>query len=486
MAALNSTAAHPLLPLEWNELNSNLVTQFGISPDTAALLILESFAIACGDMIQIRTPDRIDLSPSFHLALVSNGVGLLRGAIAALIEPIQGDAEVMREYRDERGVATVKQEWESYFERLNESLRLIKELKVQAASAESPEGYGKLVNEYGGRIFAVDRENEERRKLIQEKTEKWALEAKFFDRMEYALHPDIIVDEPHWRDLRAACAQSFDGNALAMCFSNGPLELVEMSPLERKECAEQLKRQRHGAPGITMVTSADEIIFAEILSQRALRKSEILNQFLFVEVGDGDQADPTVFGDQSEMERFHTFMMKRFEDRAKGCKKTPRIRLPDERGFIAYFDLRKWVHGQQQDCAPQVAPFLSMLPNLALRLTLTRAAMEGLPEGLLNGEFVEHSVEFLKRMGLRQRMLLERMINAQTDDELLEAQIEKVIRKLEIRGPLTKRSIARTMHDQGYEQIEPALKTAVERGRLERRGEFYVVPNVSVSASAAA
>jgi hypothetical protein len=147
--------------------------------------------------------------------------------------------------------------------------------------------------------------------------------------------------------------------------------------------------------------------------------------------------------------------------------------------------MRKWVHDEQKNCAPQIAPFLTILPDIALQLALGRAVMEGIPEGyFINGEFVERSVEFMKMLGRRQRILLERLVMAQTDDDVQEAMLEKVIRRLEMRGPLTKRGLARTLHNQNYLRIEPILDAAIDLGRIEKRGEFYHHRNVSVSASA--
>lgn len=85
MAGPTMQFQHPLLPTAWHSLCHNIAKQNGISTDASALLILGSYATACGDTVQIRTPDQIALGPMIHLALVANGVSFPRGALTSLL-----------------------------------------------------------------------------------------------------------------------------------------------------------------------------------------------------------------------------------------------------------------------------------------------------------------------------------------------------------------------------------------------------------------
>ena len=476
---------HPLLPTELNALCQCIAAESGINLDTAALLILEAHAVACGDLIQIRTPDRIDLSPSFHLALVSNGLAFARGALTRLIEPLLDDSEITKEQRDEKGIKQLKTLWEANLRDRSDLARSIAGIEAELAALDNPTTVMERIWATTNNPFNVEKLRERQQQQIAEDRARIAEIDEFIDRIGYYLHPDIIANEPRWRDLNSLATGSFDQNALALCFSNEPCEIQQMSPAERQRCADALKHAKRGKPGVTVIACADEVFYAALLSQRAVRNSGILHQFLFAEVSANVETDPISVDVRAVLEPFHALLMKQFDQRVIGTKQKRRICFPDERGRRADLDMRKWVHDEQKNCAPQIAPFFTILPDIALQLALGRTVMEGMPEGhFFNGEFVERSVEFLKVLGRRQRILLERLIMPQTDDEAQEAMIEKVIGRLKARGPLTKRGLVRTFHHQDYGQVETFLNAAVTRGRVHQHGEFYHAQDVSVSASA--
>ncbi|MEO6754595.1 MAG: hypothetical protein ABIP85_22695 [Chthoniobacteraceae bacterium] len=477
---------HSLLPIELNPLCECLATQYGLSKDTSALLILEAIGVACGDTIQLRTPDAVALSPSFPLALVGDGISFPRGAVMKLIGPMMEDAELTKTLRDSTGIPAFKLQWEANLRERPELVAAIQLAHAQCEAEQTDEQRVSRIMRGGITLEAMHDQRERRRQQIKAATEKLAEIDEFSDRVQYYLGPEIVVNEPCWRDFSKLTSGCFDGNPLALCFAHGLGAIQQLSPRERQDCLTALQHANHGKPGVTVIACAADGVYADLLWRKELRKSGILNPFLFIEVGNGVQTDPTLVEDRSVLEPFHQVLMKRFDERVRGCKPERRTLLLNDAGLKAYIDLRKWVLSEQRDCAPEVAPFLTVLPDIALQLALGRAVMEGIPEGIfINGEFVEHAVDFVKVIGRRQRILLERLIMPQTDDETQEAMIEKVIRRLEARGPLSKRALARTLHNQDYRQIEPMLDTAISLGRIEKRGDFYQARNVSVSASAA-
>jgi hypothetical protein len=157
----------------------------------------------------------------------------------------------------------------------------------------------------------------------------------------------------------------------------------------------------------------------------------------------------------------------------------------DEKGFAAFLEFRKWVRVERSFAHPEVVPFLSMLPDLCLQLALIRTAMAEAPATeKMPGECVEQAAEFLRRIGRRHRELLERMVVEQPEEEILEQQVGRLVEKLGRRGPLTKRGIARCMHNQDYGHLEPILQQGLKRGDIIQAGNLFRVPPVSVSASA--
>jgi hypothetical protein len=234
-----------------------------------------------------------------------------------------------------------------------------------------------------------------------------------------------------------------------------------------------------------VITSGDESTYASVLRSKPIRESGILNEFLFVEAGLESPVVPALMNPEGPLERWQQMITQRFEARIAAQKAERRIHLLDNRGLHAYVEMRKWIQIEKSFARLEVAPFLSSLADLCLKLALIRTAMGDAPECLtIPGEAVEHCAEFVRVLGRRQRELLERLVTAQPDEELIEQEVGQLVHKLERSGPLTKRGLARRYHHQDYARLEPLLEHGLRHGNIRQHGNLFSVPNVSVNVSA--
>ena len=171
-----------------------------------------------------------------------------------------------------------------------------------------------------------------------------------------------------------------------------------------------------------------------------------------------------------------------FKLRVEGRK---RLLMVDEEGYQRLMEFHYWCLEQLQGSTTDMAPFFLSWRNHCLRLALIRTAMEGgAANKVIPSEYVNEAAEFLMRLARSQFTLLERMISGNPEEEKW-ARVEQLVGKLQVRGPMTRRSIVRCFNDQDYRTIDALIAMGVADGRIEQRGAFFVSKSVSVSASAA-
>lgn len=484
----NMNTPHPLLPPEWNGLAEDMARYACINKDTAELLMSQSLALACGNTIKVRTPERRDLGPAFNLALVSPGFPMPRGALMELLGPIPDYVKFASEQMEVRGMETLKAQFEMKRNELREvEEALQKEESLQKEARESQETadfdaymerlrMGPALGSYHPAAIQA--------KILECKKRKGGILA-IIDRLIFQLHHGVLVDEPEWRELPKLGEKSINRIAHAMCFANGPGSIADLTAQERTACSQTLNNNRIGAPSVTMVTSGTEGAYAGVLSTKAIRRSGILSGFLFVEAANEAPDSAMQMQETEALARWQQLVSKCFDRRLASQMHHCDLCVLDEKGFAAFLEFRKWVRVETSFAHPEVEPFLSMLPDLCLQLALIRTAMAEAPATeKMPGECVEQAADFLRRIGRRHRELLERMVVEQPEDEILEQQVGRLVEKLGRRGPLTKRGIARCMHNQDYGRLEPILQQGLKRGDIIQAGNLFRVPPVSVSASA--
>ena len=479
---------HPLLPPEWSGLATEMSNFSCINQDAAALLTCRAFAVACGNGIQVRTPEWRDLGPSFNLGLLASGVPMPRGALMQLLGTIP---ETVKEASDQKelvgleGINACSEIFQKELCELEENLKKEEQWLAEANSMESRMerisasassfSYGSPASTHPDAIRARVGIARKRQAEIH----------RDFGTLMLKRRPGILVDEPEWRELPKLSENSLDRTVTALHFANGPGDIINLGAKERTACVRTLNCNFDRAGSVSVIVSADETTYAAVLRNRAIRESGILANFLFLEVGTGAPEMPSVIPPEGSLVRWQHMVAKWCEARITPHKRQHRLYHPDAVGLQAYAGFRKWVQIEKGFAGPEVAPFLSLLPDLCLQLALIRTAMSDAPENLMiPGECVEQVAEFLRRVGRRQREILEQLVTEQPGEELFEQEAGRIVQKLQRHGPLTLRALARRCHRQDYARLEPLLEHALRHGNIRQQGNLFYASSVSVSASA--
>lgn len=484
----NMNISNQLLPPEWNGLATEMSNFSCINQDAAALLTCRAFATAWGNGIQVRTPEWRDLGPSFNLGLLASGVPMPRGALMQLLgtipETVQ-DASHQKELVGLEGLSACSEIFQKELRELEETLKKEEQWFAYANTLE-----GRMAQlSASARSLSCDSTDsthpEAIRVRIEEARQRQAKIHREIGALIFKRRPGILVDEPEWGELAKLSENSLDRTVTALLFANGPGDIVDLSAKERTACVRTLNCNYNQAGSVSVIVSADETAYASVLRNKAIRESGILSNFLFLEVGNGAPEMPLVIPPEGALDRWQQMITKWCEARITPQNRQHRLYQPDARGLQAYVEFREWVQTEKGFAGPKVAPFLSLLPDLCLQLSLIRTAMSDASENLMiPGECVEQVAESLRRIGRRQRELLERLVTEQPEEELFEQEVGRIVQKLVRHGPLTIRGLARRCHRQDYAKLEPLLEHGLRHGNIRQQGNLFSAPPVSVSASA--
>jgi hypothetical protein len=132
-----------------------------------------------------------------------------------------------------------------------------------------------------------------------------------------------------------------------------------------------------------------------------------------------------------------------------------------------YDDFRTRASEQAGKEAGCISAHLRQLAGLSLRLALGYHLVMGM------GEEREIALEtYLRGRDLATKVSAAhvrnlRLLQDRIYHQDLEAHMEVVVTKVRIKGPMTKRGIARSFHDQDYDRHIPAIEEALDRGLLQ-------------------
>ena len=482
----NMNTPHPLLPPEWNALAEDMAQLSGINLDTAALLMLLGYDVASGNTIQVRTTEWRDLGASFNLALTSTGAPTPRGALMQFLGPVPDLVKVSSDQLKDAGLGMValKASLDQLREELREAAGILAKAEAELDDAKKDEArMAGPIGAYYRTRFSTESSGSIQPRVTAARKRHEEIEGKY-DMLIFKLRSGILADEPDWRELPKAAENSLDESVLAMCFAKGPADILTLSAKHRTACSETLNRHRIDTRAVTAVTCGPELAYAGVLSQKPIRQSGILAGFLFLDVAHEAPAYSSELKETAALAKWHGLINERWYRRIAWQNRTCDLYRPDAKGIATLVEFRKWVE-REQGFSPDIASHLSFLADMTLRLALSRASMSNASGDLIiPHEQVEQAVEFMRRIGRRHREILDRITVEQTEEEVIEQQLGRVVAKIERRGPVTKRGLARCFHDQDYGSLEPLIDLGVSRGKIRKDGNLFSVPPVSVSASA--
>ena len=477
---------HPLLPPELNSLAADMAQFSGISEDASALFVHLAYGAAAGNTIRVRTGEWRDIAAPFNLALISTGAPTPRGALMPLLGSIPELVKLANDQMKDAGMAI--EALKVSLEQLKYELREIDETlpKDEVALA-----YSITIEAHTARAMAAchagDFSSDSTSAIAARVTGARQRREEILcaiDTLIFKLHHGILVDEPDWRELPKLAEKSFDESVLAMCFAKGPADIFNLSAKDRADCALTLNRHRIKARAVTVITCGPESAYADLLSRKPIRESGILSGFLFMDVAKKAGASPRLLQETQALAKWHELITKHWERRIALQNRECDLYHTDAKGFAAIVDFRKWVE-REQGYSPEIASHLSFLADMPLRLALTRASMSNAEGDLvIPHEYIEQAVDFLRRIGRRHRELLDRFTAEDPKEEVIEQQLGRVVARLESRGALTLRGLARCFHHQDYGRLEPLIDLGVSRGKIRKDGNLFSAPPVSVSASA--
>ncbi len=473
------------------------------------MLMLRSVSVALQNARIIACPDGQTLSPSFQSTFIENGEGAILGAVKRLIEPISrccrdlaehtkdSDADYLKLHLDqavterqrkvgdllhaEHVVGMLRQE----IENLNAQGDIYGLAQMSAGESERAwnlRGAQKRLQETEAFI-------ENTRQNIREKDGQLA-------GMRLQFGPHVFREECSWTELREACSHSFDGGILNLISS--PYTLGEILTLTRRElgsCASLLYRATiepsgpgvgagHRIPRAHVILVSSRARILPVLRAPRIRASHLFDEFLLFENEHTSQPPEVApHAGLKNGEMWGALIRHLFELRCVGKSETLKC---DAEGEKMYFEFRRWCREFQSNCPPDLAPYFSHWPQASLRIALSLTALhQRLDEKVIPVELLSAAMAYLKRHAGRQLDLLQADVGEASPARLMEQQVDKLVLKLELHGPLTLRQLVRTYAKQDYAAVGRILREAILQKRVVQNGTLFLAADASVSVSGA-
>jgi hypothetical protein len=206
--------------------------------------------------------------------------------------------------------------------------------------------------------------------------------------------------------------------------------------------------------------SADELL--EIHRDRLLGRPDNLANFLIV---DADCEAPSSAPTPEVESQWTGHLVEKLLPRRLECKRLEHHL--ESRAIERWDDFRTRAREQAGKEPACISAHLRQLAGLSLRLALGYHLVMGM------GEEREIALEtYLRGRDLATKVSAAhvrnlRLLQDRIYHQDLEAHMEVVVTKVRIKGPMTKRGIARSFHDQDYDRHIPAIEEALDRGLLQ-------------------
>lgn len=489
-------------PSQFEEVVNVASRAFGTGDLTTRLLLLDAIGVAAGNRIQIRTPEFSDYIPALNLAVIASHDSIPRGALMALLSPVDDvvyDAMMFRRMRGPQlaqasfeDAVRERQHLESLLDKetgelhdLGPELPPTREQQQEAADDIMGIDPGKPPGPIVRRQQLVESIAQARDRLAAVKRGVARL------RLENRVH--VLLKDLPWRDWPAKTAQSFDGNSALLTFA--PELMRELSTLPRRElnaCAAALQRTLSGSPmpgdntsdflpGTWAVLCGEQDIWSRIFDRPAIVGSGLLHDFVFCEAGgEGQTCDPAAIVELGQLETWRDFLENLFLKRICDSPSTMVFNIEGARHFL---ELRRWCRQFAAGLSPEVRPHFTHWPQVAARIALGLGIMHDAAKGeTLAARFIITACDFARAYAPIQAALLEKFHSGDSKAVLAEREMQRAVRKLRTRGPLTLRGLVRTYDRQDYAVIEDAVHRGIERGLVKQQGPLFFALGVSASA----
>ena len=127
---------------------------------------------------------------------------------------------------------------------------------------------------------------------------------------------------------------------------------------------------------------------------------------------------------------------------------------------------------------PRAAAHVAALPGLALRVALGLRLGEGaddIKEGLVTAGQHVLAIDLARAVSANHTEALARCpVYQKHRDDGPQIEVDLLLARLRVRGPCTRRDLARSFHGQSYGRIDGLLRSAMERGLVLADGNRFV------------
>ena len=382
-------ALHQLLPVETRLVAEKVQAGFGVSADTAALLILLVVGFASGKTQGLLLPEGRRIIPSFNLALVSSGQAMEYGAFNALVTPVNQSVAPAFGYRELHGPEATQIALEALLTQKDDLRKLITEQEARLAKLKAANA---RADKFGEKLRDKEKLTPADRKLLQDNPvdhlgENIAAAAvqsscEQLERLhpeiallQVAAAPGILVSEPRWNQLSALKARSFDQSTLAIMFSpENVASAVTVRPAVLAEVAALFRESNFGGGGLNAVVHGSDQDYTRLLGHPAVSVAGLFTTFLFVESAGG----PCVISEIREVRAdagWKQLCAKLVDARMTGVCRNVQV---SDVAVESYVEFRQWC--MACDGHPAFLSAVRLWPDLCMRLSLALAILHEAPE----------------------------------------------------------------------------------------------------------
>ena len=432
-----------------------LQRRHGISGDAALVLALASLSAAVGPSRTIKNPLGGSVSAALNVIVENIAPTALRRAANQALSPFQEQVERKVAAHQEKGSKHLRQ------------LRM--ELEQKCARA-----YNQLHSppERSRQPLTIPVPAEERKKealtVAVAEAEQVAERLRLF---EFEERPFLVVDGLSARDIPTIPQRTFDGTLLNFSPAGDVLRQLETMRLaEQREVLRYLVAAWHGKP---FVAGSQTILNPSLTNlwmlatgdtKRAWRNpamaaSGLLETFLVIASDDPRAVDIESFATTAADDDWRSLLDVVLGERIMGDACEHQLSESAARRFLEFHvDI---AHRQTPDSRKFVAWWPEQILKIALFLHLD-SVHEELPKeiGLAT---LEAAINVMERLGAAQLRVVQSSVLPQDD---FDAQIEVMVTKIKINGPMPKWKLYQRYHSHPVEVMEPILARCCERKLL--------------------
>jgi hypothetical protein len=477
--ARNSNDQAPAVPLEtlrgpFAAACRLLVDRYGISRESAVVVVAATLATAVGPTVKVRDPFGSDLLMSFEFVVCEHGPSTVTAAIGDAFRPLQEEVRCKLQWRAAAGIRKLEAQ---YQDALREVGELEKQRLIGPERPATPAGFTPPDP------ATVARWDEEHRSKVSQRCEQ--LRATVAE-CRVGLKPFFVGRDLSWESIEGIDEVVFDGGLTALS-SGAMLEELLALPSKRLQAISKILRaSRHGCPllrgksalldpMVVILWTVSWSLLRRAFSHRGVLESDAIGG-LIIEAR-GAEIDLERFLAASSDPEWDALLAKLFCLRSLGV---PKVYLIDHGGAAALLGFREWSRAIDPDGLWQ--RFTAQWPATMLKFALCFHVSSGAANSeTIDAALVEQAVKVMKDLCNNQLKLVGKMLQP-TDDE-----VDKMVSKLAAKGGcLTKRELFRSYSQQDYGVLDVVLAQAEEAGAIVRDGRLLRLAGNSVSVSASA